>query len=247
MYDDPRTSIKTLIHPTQLFIKLQLLDIDQKWTQYSLSTNMAVSNLCKYPWRHSYYWYIRTKHRIYWGWTRKKFEETNWNKITEEELEYISPDLNQTFLSPTMNSGLMTVRHNDLEISIDNPENFFQYRSWRISRHKENTLHPTTTKFSTSQLDGWSNSHVLTVIIIFIQIRLIKCYVQIINGRKAPANFFGLVIIKIPKTKISYHSSHHIICHKTHKAQSVKLHSNITINSEVWELRHSDGYESPYS
>ena len=41
------------------------------------------------------------------------FEEKNENKITEEELKNIHPDLNHSFPSPTMNSGLMTVHNND--------------------------------------------------------------------------------------------------------------------------------------
>ena len=41
-----------------------------------------------------------------------------------------------------------------------------------------------------------------TDIKIFNYIRTIKCNVQILNGRKAPAKCFGLVIVKTPKTKI---------------------------------------------
>ena len=78
---------------------------------------------------------------------------------------------------------------------------------------------------------GVSNSRILTDIIMPSYIRPIKCNVQIINGRKSPVKGFCLVIIKIPKRNIIYHSGHNIICHKPHKTQSVKLHSNITINS----------------
>ena len=53
-----------------------------------------------------------------------------------------------------MNSGIMTVHHNDTENSIDDPEYFYQYHGWLISVHKVNTLHPTTTQVSTAQLDG---------------------------------------------------------------------------------------------
>ena len=39
--------------------------------------------------------------------------------ISEEELEYIHPDHNHNFPYPKMNSGLMTVNHNDPESYID--------------------------------------------------------------------------------------------------------------------------------
>ena len=129
-----------------------------------------------------------------------------------------------------MNSGLMSVLYNYPEISIDYPDDFFQYNSWLLSRHKGYTLHPTTIKVRTTQLDGGSNYHVFTVITILTYIRTVKSIVQIINGIKAPAKGFGLVIIIMYKTSL-YHSSHHIIWRKTHKKQPVKLYSNITINS----------------
>ena len=49
------------------------------------------------------------------------FEEKNGNKITEEELESIHPDLNHNFLYPTMNSGIINVNHSDPETLIDDP------------------------------------------------------------------------------------------------------------------------------
>ena len=131
------------------------------------------------------------------------FGDTNDNLITEEELEHIHPDLNKTVPSPTMNSGLMTVNHNNPEKFIDNTEDFCQYRSWLLSGHEGNIIHQTTTKVITEKLYEVSNSHVFTDITIFTYTRPVKCNVQILNGRKYSANGFGLVKIKIPKTNIT--------------------------------------------
>ena len=57
------------------------------------------------------------------------YEETNYDLITEEELEYIQPDLDHNFLYSTMNPGIMSIHHNDNEHIIDDPEYFFQYCS----------------------------------------------------------------------------------------------------------------------
>ena len=43
------------------------------------------------------------------------------NTITEQDLENIHPDLNLKFSSSTINSGLMTVHHNDTGKFIDDP------------------------------------------------------------------------------------------------------------------------------
>ena len=115
------------------------------------------------------------------------FEETNWNLITEEELEHIHSDLNHNFKYHAMNSGLMTVYHNDSEILIDDPGYFGQYRSWLISRHGGNTLHPTTTQVITEKLDGGKNSHLFNDITMLTCTRPVKCNIKIINGRKLSA------------------------------------------------------------
>ena len=95
----------------------------------------------------------------------------------------------------------MKIHQNDPEHIIDYPEDFFQYRSWHLSRQKGKTLHQTTVKVTTAKLDGGSNSHVFIDTKLFYYIRTVQCNVQIINGSKAP-KFFCLVIIKIPKTSI---------------------------------------------
>ena len=56
-------------------------------------------------------------------------DKTNYDLITEEEFEYICPDLDNNLSSPTMNSGIMTIHQNDTENIIDDPEVFCQYRS----------------------------------------------------------------------------------------------------------------------
>ena len=57
------------------------------------------------------------------------YEETNYDLITEEELEYIHPDLDHNFLYSTMNPDIMSIHRNDNENIIDDPEYFFQYCS----------------------------------------------------------------------------------------------------------------------
>ena len=49
-----------------------------------------------------------------------------------------------------MNSGLMTVNHNESEKIIDDPEDFRQYSSWLLSGHEGNTLQKNTTQVSTA-------------------------------------------------------------------------------------------------
>ena len=63
--------------------------------------------------------------------TRKKscFEYTNENEITEEVPKHVHQELDNNFPEPKMNSGFMTIHHNDPEIFIDDPEKFHQYRS----------------------------------------------------------------------------------------------------------------------
>ena len=80
-----------------------------------------------------------------------------------------------------MDSGIMSIHHNDPENIIDDPEDFRQYRSWLLSGNKCNTLHPTTITVTTSQLDVGSNSHVFTNIKLFTYIRPVQCSVQILN------------------------------------------------------------------
>ena len=65
------------------------------------------------------------------------------------------------------------------------------------------------------QLYGGLKSHVFTDITMFTYSRPVKCNVKILNVRKYPAKVFGLVIIKIPKYRLIYHSSYHNVCHKT--------------------------------
>ena len=126
-----------------------------------------------------------------------------------------------------MTSGLMTVHNNDQWSYIDGPEYFHKYRSWLLNEHNINILHRTTTKVSTTQLDGGSNSHVLTYTIMFTYIRPVKCNVHIINGRNPPAKVFGLVIIKIPKQTSLYHCNHNIYATKpTKKIQTSLKHYN---------------------
>ena len=132
-----------------------------------------------------------------------------------------------------MNSGLMTVHNNDPDISTDDPEDLCQYCSLLLSGNEGNKLHPTTTQVIAAQLDVVSNSHMFTKITMLTYIKPVKFNVQILNGSKASEKGFGLVIIKPQKQTSLYHSGHHIICHKTRKTRSSKLHSNITINSEV--------------
>ena len=55
------------------------------------------------------------------------FDDAAENTISEEELEHIQPDLKHKFPSPTMNSYLMTIHHNDSDKFIDYPEYFSQY------------------------------------------------------------------------------------------------------------------------
>ena len=57
----------------------------------------------------------------------KFYEDTNDDLITEEELENIHPGLDHNFTSPTMNSGIMSIHHNDIEKIIDDPEDFCKY------------------------------------------------------------------------------------------------------------------------
>ena len=128
--------------------------------------------------------------------------KTQMKNITGEELYNIHPDLNHSFTSPTINSGLMTVHHNNPEKLIDNPGYFLRYISWILIEHKGNIIHPTTTQVSTVQLYGGSKSHMFTDITMFTYIRPVKCNVKIINVSKSPAKGFGLAIIKIPNTNI---------------------------------------------
>ena len=54
-------------------------------------------------------------------------DDTNDGFIPEEELEHIHPGLDKKILSPTMNSGIMTIHHNGPQHTIDNPEEFRRY------------------------------------------------------------------------------------------------------------------------
>ena len=96
----------------------------------------------------------------------------------------------------------MTVYHNDSYNFIDDQEYFCQYCRWILHEHDRNKTQTSPTQVRSSQLCGVSNSHVFIGITMFAYIRPVKCNVQIINGSKALAKGFGLVIIKIPKTNI---------------------------------------------
>ena len=52
------------------------------------------------------------------------YEETNYDLINEEELRHINPELDHNFTYTTMNSGIMSIHHNDSENIIDKPEDF---------------------------------------------------------------------------------------------------------------------------
>ena len=81
------------------------------------------------------------------------FEDVNENTIYEEELENIYTDLDHNFPSPTMNSGLMTVHHNDPDNFIDDPEYFPQYLSWILCEHDGTNIHKSPNQVSNAQLD----------------------------------------------------------------------------------------------
>ena len=55
------------------------------------------------------------------------YNKTNYELITEWELEHIRPDLDHNFSSPKMSSGIMTINQNDPENIIDGPKYFHQY------------------------------------------------------------------------------------------------------------------------
>ena len=63
-------------------------------------------------------------------------------------------------------------------------------------------IQPNTTQLSTAQLYGGSKSIVFREITMFGYIVPVKCKVQILNGSKAPAKCFGLIIVNIPTTNI---------------------------------------------
>ena len=135
-----------------------------------------------------------------------------------------------------MNSGLITVHPNNPENLIDDPESFGQHCSWLIIRHNVKTIPPTTTQSFNTQLDGRSNPHVFTYIKKFTYIIPVNYNVQIINVRKYPATFSGLVITKFQKQTLLYHSGNNITCQKyththnisnyTQKLQSVQKCTN---------------------
>ena len=54
------------------------------------------------------------------------YERKNDELITEEELEHIHLYLDHNFKSPKMNSIVMSIRQNDSENIIDDPEDFLQ-------------------------------------------------------------------------------------------------------------------------
>ena len=101
-----------------------------------------------------------------------------------------------------MNSGIMNVHHNDPENFIDDTEYFLQYCSWLLCGHEGNTNQKNTTQVSTAQLDWGSNPHAFTNTTMFNYTRAVNFNVQIINGGKAPAKVFDIVIVNITETNI---------------------------------------------
>ena len=95
----------------------------------------------------------------------------------------------------------MTVTSNDPKTFSDDTEDLFQYFRLLLSGNKCNTIHRTITQVSTSLMDGGSNSHMFTNITMFTYIIPVKYNIQIFNGRKSSTKRFGLVIVKISKTK----------------------------------------------
>ena len=73
--------------------------------------------------------------------------------------------------------------------------------NYYMDMRKKNTQ-KSSTQIRNAQMDGGSNCHMFTVIIILTYIRPIKCNVKILNDIKAPVKGFGLVVIKPPKTNI---------------------------------------------
>ena len=67
-------------------------------------------------------------------------DETNDDLIPDKEPDHISPYLDNNFSSQTMNSGIMTIHHNDPEHIIDYPEDFLQCHSWLLSGKRENFI-----------------------------------------------------------------------------------------------------------
>ena len=66
-------------------------------------------------------------------------------------------------------------------------------------------------------MDGVSNSHVYTDIIMFTYNRHVKCNIQIQNVSKAPKTILDLSSFKKIKKISLYHFGHHTICHKPTK------------------------------
>ena len=55
------------------------------------------------------------------------FNDADKNKITEEKIDQIQPDIYHNSPSPTINSGLMDVYYNYPDNFIDDPSYFIQY------------------------------------------------------------------------------------------------------------------------
>ena len=101
-----------------------------------------------------------------------------------------------------MNSGLMTIHHNDPDNFIDKPEDFSQYHRSLLCEHEFINIQTSITQVRNTQLDGGSNSHLFSNITIFTYTRPEKCNVKITNGRKSPAKGLGTLIIRVPITNI---------------------------------------------
>ena len=110
------------------------------------------------------------------------YDKTNDYLITEEELKYIHPDLDNKI---SFSNNELRYHDNSSKWSRNFHwwyRKFHQYCSWLLIGHKGKTLHPTTIKVTTSQLDGGSNSHVFTDIKLFAYIKPVQFNVQILNG-----------------------------------------------------------------
>ena len=90
-----------------------------------------------------------------------------------------------------MNSGIITVHHNDPDNFIDDSESFLRYHILLLSEYKGTNIQTIPVQVSNEQLYGVSNFHVFTKITMFNFIRPVKCNVQILNFKKSPAKSFG--------------------------------------------------------
>ena len=125
----------------------------------------------------------------------------------------------------------MKIHQNDPEHIIDNPEDFCQYHSSLLSIHKGEYF---IQQPSQLQLHNYMEDQTLmcspTSNYSIISDLLNSMY-KLSMVSKPLQNVLTLPSLKIPNTNIIIPLFYHIICEKNHKIQSVKLHSNIKMNS----------------